>query len=212
MKKWWGVLVGLIPWVCAAQPVDEQSAVVWKNTLQTLVQQRQWEQARAIAPLGPKHFSTSSVWNDPEFQKVWTLWQQGNAYSLWKVGKDGRSIWRLAEGSDPQRPTVGIRQEPNGSLWVVFARASSEQPWVCAPSCTITLSLNGKTQPWTVRPPSSSASNVVGMSLPIGLLRNTVSVWSVKMPDGSESVFDMSFTPLVCQYKIPGCITVLSPR
>ena len=111
----------LTPFSVFAQDATEKNAHAWVNTFSQLVATRQWEQARTIAPIGEKHFQNTDVWRTQQFQNTWDVWQKGNAYSSWTAGKDQRSMWKLSEGTEENRPTLGVRKELDGSLWLLFA-------------------------------------------------------------------------------------------
>lgn len=195
----------ILPFSVAASDATEKNAQVWKTVFSELVAARQWEQARTIAPIGEKNFQDTKIWNTPQFQNTWTLWQKGNAYSSWTVGKDQMSMWKLSEGTEENRPTLGVRKELDGSLWLLFARPPNAPQWNCA-SCTITIVSNGRPQRWTVRSPNNNIlTSVLGMTLPPSLFINAPRVWRVEFPDGSIEFFDVSYTPLVCGYKVSKC-------
>lgn len=201
----------LTPFSVAATDATEKNAHVWASTFSQLVATRQWDQARAITPMGEKHFQNTDVWRTQHFQNTWELWQKGNAYSSWTAGKDQRSMWKLSEGTEENRPTLGVRKELDGSLWLLFARPATAAQWNCT-SCTITIAFDGRSQRWTVRAPNNkSPTSVLGMTLPPSLFVNAPRVWNVEFPDGSKEVFDVSYTPLVCGYKISECAMLWNP-
>lgn len=205
-------LLGLLLTTSAsATEATDNNARAWSEVFSKMVHERKWEQARAIAPIGERNFRTTQIWNDPQFQKTWNLWQQGNAYSLWTAGKDQRSMWRLAEGKNENRATLGVRKEADGSLWLLFARPATAPVWNCK-FCAVTITINGHAQRWNVRAPNNqAATSVLGMSLPPSLFVNAPRTWDVEFPDGSKETFDVSFTPLVCRYKVAECAMLWNP-
>lgn len=201
----------LFPFSVTAQNATEKNAQAWAATFSQLVATRQWEQARTIAPIGEKHFQNTKIWSTQKFQNTWVLWQKGNAYSSWTTGKDQRSMWKLSEGNEENRPTLGVRKELDGSVWLLFARPATAPQWNCT-SCTITITFNGRSQRWTVRSPNKqSLTSVLGMTLPPSLFVNAPRVWNVEFPDGSKEIFDVSYTPLVCGYKVSECTMLWNP-
>lgn len=206
------LLCSFLPFSVAATDATEKNAQAWGPVFSELIATRQWDKARTIAPIGEKNFKSTQMWSTPQFQQTWTIWQKGNAYSSWTMGKDQRSMWRLAEGAEENRPTLGVRKEADGSLWLLFARPSTAPQWNCA-SCTITIVVNDRPQRWTVRSPNNQTpTSVLGMTLPPSLFVNGPRLWHVEFPDGSQEVFDVSYTQMVCGYKVSECTMLWDPR
>lgn len=194
-----------------ATEATESNARAWAQVFSKMVQERQWERARSIAPIGAQNFQNTVMWSTPQFQKTWNVWQQGNAYSLWTAGKDQRSMWRLAEGTEENRATLGVRKEADGSMWLLFARPATAPAWDCK-SCAVTIRINGRAQRWTVRAPNNQTpTSVLGMTLPPSLFVNAPRTWDVEFPDGKTETFDVSFTQLVCRYKVSECAMLWNP-
>ncbi len=206
------LLCSLLPVSVAANDATEKNAQAWSTVFSELIAARQWDKARTIASIGEKHFKSTHMWSTPQFQRTWTIWQKGDAYSSWTMGKDHRSMWRLAEGVEENRPTLGVRKEADGSLWLLFARPPSAPQWNCA-SCSITITTHERTQRWTVRSPNSqSPTSVLGVTLPPSLFVNGPQTWRVGFPDGSTEVFDVSYTQMVCGYKVSECSVLWNPH
>lgn len=201
----------LAPCVALGQDATEKNAHAWSEVFAKLVHERQWEQARAIASIGERNFQNTEIWSASQFQTTWQTWQRGNAYSLWKAGKDQRSMWRLAEGLDENRATLGVRKEADGSLWLLFVRPPTASAWDCA-TCAVTVTIDGRSQRWNVRSPNNQKpTSVLGMTLPPVLFVNSTRMWDVTFPDGKKETFDVSFAPLICGYKITECAALWNP-
>lgn len=196
-------------------PLLEINAVAWSKQLQQLVRERKWAEARAIAPLGTTVFAHTQVWQVPSFLATWQTFLRGNAYSSWTVGQEQKSLWRLADGHKATTPSVGVRQEANGSWWLVFARPDKVdhqdiEGWNCQPTCSVTIEMNGRPLTFSMRAPNDNhykQTHILGMPLSPSMLQDRQQTWVVHFPDNSVETFDMSFVPMVCGYKLGQCFS-----
>jgi hypothetical protein len=219
----------------APNPASALAAQDWASMLIALASSKDWGPAMWVAPIGVRSFAREAVWADPILQQAWRSTLVARARQEWSVGADGRSMWRLANGEDPLRPSLGLVRQNDGSWWVVIAEPDSvdgnpTSTWSCpatgcslimkiqTPSITSSLpdewdqspSWSHTEQSVTLRHPdgrqTSGPTRVLGFSLRPSFAGNVVSVWSLNLP-GSDQVWswDLSFLPEICSFEGLSC-------
>lgn len=194
-------------------PDADQSAAAWADVFSALVAAHQWSAADLIAPIGPRSFAAAPIWTAPKFQAVWSAWQLSRSQRAWVVGDDGRSLWRLAEGTDVLRPSLGVVHQPDGAWWLVLAEppGPADRPtptWPCAAQgCAVRLLIAQPGQ--SPRPVLVTAhdpdghqdgapTRILGFPLWPSLVASGPARWTITPPNGAAFTFDVGFLHQVC--------------
>lgn len=229
------VLVPARPSDATPHPDSAVTARDWASMLIALADAKDWGPAMWVAPIGVQSFAHEAIWSTPALQRAWRATLVAKAQQGWSVGTGGTSLWRLADGADPLRPSLGLVRQNDGSWWVVIAEADSVDgvptvPWSCPaagcpasldvlvpPAAGLLASTWALSEAWpstansvTLRHPDgrqlTASTRVLGFPLRPSLASTQVSRWSLTMPGGTTpSRWDMSFLSEICAVKGLSC-------
>ena len=195
------------------QDMLERNAQIWSQTFRTLYQQKQYSKLKKIDHMGKDIFFSSSIWQDQDFLNTWSNWSKQKAILSWEVGNGNLGMWKIAEGDDTFRPTMGLKREQNGQWWLVFVKpqnvgGEASEGWSCAPNCSIKITTNGVTRTVLMRPPQHQEFqkvHTIGAVAPKFLFTNQEQLWEVSFPNNEKVIFDVSFAPSICQKMFGAC-------
>lgn len=193
--------------------IRHEHALAWQRTFLALWKAKQYQSLKFMDRLGEREFSDHPLWKDPQFRATWQAWLRVRAQQGWSVGDGNVGMWRLAEGQNALRPSIGFKREGDGSWWVVFVQPQQVKNqhhagWECRGRCKVTVSNGHRKRSLDMRPPQSEEWQRVytlGAVIPYELLTSSANLWTVQFPNGDRFDFDVSFAPSICQQLLGAC-------